>query len=373
VRASSVFQISVCRPWVCRLWASFVFISSVGSLQAGAFASDRTDLLQFIDTDGQAHPVRDASNWQRRRADILATMQLVMGPLPLHWRDLPLEMHVLEETNFLRFVRKKISFRVEPEDRLNAWLFLPREIKGRIPAVLCLHQTTDIGKDEPAGLGGHPDLHYARELAERGFVTLAPDYWTFGDYRRKTYDPYAHGYASGTMKGIWNHRRSLDLLQSLPEVNAARLGCMGHSLGGHNALWLAAFDPRVKAVVSSCGFNSFAHYAASPYGGGTLKNYAQRCYMPRIAAEYGNDPQRVPFDWPEVLAAIAPRAVFINAPLQDENFVVAGVTACVDAARPVFTLLDGPANLVVVHPKAAHAFPVEVRQQAYDFLAHALR
>jgi tripartite-type tricarboxylate transporter receptor subunit TctC len=44
--------------------------------------------------------------------------------------------------------------------------------------MLCLHQTTRIGKGEPAGVGGKTDLQYARELAERGYVTLAPDYPT---------------------------------------------------------------------------------------------------------------------------------------------------------------------------------------------------
>lgn len=317
--------------------------------------------------------MRNTADWHIRREHILANMQSVMGPLPVHWRSVPLEMQVLEETNVARFVRKKVTYRVEPADRVSAWLFLPREVKGRVPAILCLHQTTDIGKDEPAGLGGNAELHYARELAERGLVALAPDYWTFGDYRGSSYDPYTNGYASGTMKGIWNHIRSLDLLQSLPEVDGARLGCIGHSLGGHNGLWLAAFDTRVKVVVSSCGFNSFASYAASPYGGGTLKNYAQRRYMPRMATEYGNDPKRVPFDWPEVLAAIAPRATFINAPLHDENFVVAGATECVDAARPVFALFDAADRLVVVHPDAAHAFPIDVRRQAYEFIARTLR
>jgi dienelactone hydrolase len=316
--------------------------------------------------------VRSSADWQRRREQILTNMQAVMGPLPTQWRNLPLEIQTSEEVSLPRYVRKKITFRVEPADRLSAWLLVPRGLTGKTAAVLCLHQTIPIGKDEPAGLGGSPNLQYARELVERGFVTLAPDYWTFGDYRQQSYDPYEQGYVSGTMKGIWNHIRCLDLLQSLAEVDGGRLGCIGHSLGGHNALWLAAFDQRVKVVVASCGFNSFASYAASPYGGGTLKNWAQRCYMPRIASQYGNDPARMPFDWPEVLAAIAPRAVFINAPLQDQNFVVKGVKECVQAAQPVFAWMQASTNLVAQYPDGGHAFPAEVRQQAYAFLGQAL-
>jgi pimeloyl-ACP methyl ester carboxylesterase len=122
--------------------------------------------------------------------------------------------------------------------------------------MLCLHQTTRIGKDEPAGLGGRPTLHYAHELASRGYVCVAPDYPSFGDYPydfRKASDRYA----SGSMKAIWNNLRALDLLETLEEVDPDRIGCIGHSLGAHNAIFTAVFDLRIRAVVSSCGFTAF--------------------------------------------------------------------------------------------------------------------
>ena len=56
----------------------------------------------------------------------------------------------------------------------------------KLPAMLCLHQTTKIGKEEPAGLGGNPNLHYALHLAQRGYVTLAPDYPVVRRVRRTT-------------------------------------------------------------------------------------------------------------------------------------------------------------------------------------------
>ena len=357
------------------------------------FYRDKTNLLVYLDSEGKEHPVKTPAEWEQRREHILLGMQLVMGPVPEHWRNLPLEPQVREEVETPRYVRKKVSFRAEPEDRVTAYLLVPkerkeqreqreqidsnapegpREPKGKFPAVLCLHQTTDIGKDEPAGFGSNPDLRYAVELAERGYVTLAPDYWTFGEYRGKKYDPYDHGYVSGTMKGIWNHIRSVDYLSSLREVDAGRIGCIGHSLGGHNTLWLGAFEPRVKAMVSSCGFCTLAAYAASRYGGGDLKNYAQRRYLPRVAEVYGNDPKKMPWEFTEVLGALAPRPVFVNAPLKDENFVVEGVRECIRAALPVYQLYGAKDSLKAVYPDAGHAFSPEVRRQAYEFLDRAL-
>jgi dienelactone hydrolase len=222
-----------------------------------------------------------------------------------------------------------------------------------------------VGKGEPAGVGGAKNLHYALELAERGYVTLAPDYPNFGDYK---IDVYARGYASATMKGIWNHMRAVDLLQSLDEVDGKHIGCIGHSLGGHNSLFVAAFDPRIKAVVTSCGFNSFAKYKK-----GDLTGWSHKGYMPRIADEYNKDPAKMPFDFTEILGALAPRAVFINAPLKDANFEVSGVRDCVAAARPVYKLLDAADNLQVVYPDAEHDFPEEVRGKAYEFIDRHLR
>jgi hypothetical protein len=114
-------------------------------------------------------------------------------------------------------------------------------------------------------------------------------------------------------------------------VDRKRIGSIGRSLGGHNSLFLAAFDPRVSAVVTSCGFTSFPRYY-----GGDLTGWSHEGYMPRIAARYGKSPDRMPFDFPEVLASIAPRSVFISAPVRDTNFDVEGVRECVQAAGAVY-------------------------------------
>ena len=327
--------------------------------------TDKADLLYYLTETGQRQDVRNEANWKHRRADILANLQKVMGPLPPK-STVPLDVQVIEEEKTAHYIRRKITYVPEPGDRVPAYLFIPIGHKGKRPAMLCLHQTTKIGKSEPAGLGGKPNLAYAKELAEKGFVALAPDYPNYGDYK---FDAYSHGYVSATMKGIVNHRRGVDLLQSLPEVNPRAIGVIGHSLGGHNSLFVATFDDRIKAVVTSCGFNSFAKYL-----NGNLKGWSHKGYMPRIIEQYGASAAKMPFDFTEILGALAPRAVFINAPLHDDNFEVSGVYDCVRAAAPVYEkIYKKRANLVSVHPDAAHDFPPAIREQAYQFLQKALR
>jgi len=336
---------------------------------AGAASSpvydDKTNVLVYLDGEGIAHPVKTPADWAKRREHVLANMQRVMGELPPDDRKVPLDLKVVAEEALAKVVRKKVTFAVGKDDRVTAYLLVPRERKGKAPAMLCLHQTTKIGSGEPAGVGGLPNLRYALELAERGYVTLAPDYPNFGDY---TIDVYARGYASATMKGVVNHRRAVDVLASLAEVDPERIGVIGHSLGGHNALFVAAFEPRLKAVVTSCGFNAFSHYRK-----GHLADWSHKGYMPRIASEYENKAAKVPFDFPEVLASLAPRPVFTNAPRKDDDFEVAGVPVCLKAAEPVYRLFDAAENVEAVYPDAGHDFPPDVRLRAYAFLDRHLR
>ena len=330
--------------------------------QPAPFYPDKSNVMFYLGDDGQKHPVTTVADWQKRREHILANAQLVMGPLPDESKKVPLDVQTVEEVSLPKATRRKVLYSPEKGDRAPAYLFVPHGIQGRRPAVLCLHQTISMGKGEPAGLGG--DKPYALELAERGYVTIAPDYPNFGEYRC---DPYALGYASATMKGVWNHIRAVDLLRSMPEVDPDRIAAIGHSLGGHNAIFAALFDLRIKAVVSSCGFNAFPKYY-----GGKLAGWSHRGYMPRIAERYAADPRRVPFDFTELVAALAPRPFFTNSPWGDENFEKSGVDDCLKAAAPVYALFNSRDNLVAVHPDCGHSFPPEIRQAAYEFLDKAL-
>ena len=217
-------------------------------------------------------------------------------------------------------------------------------------------------------MGGLENLHYAHELAELGFVCLVPDYPSFGDY---PYDFKVKGthYGSGSMKAIWNNMRAIDLLESLDEVDPDRIGCIGHSLGGHNTLFTAAFDSRIRASVTSCGFTAFHHYYE-----GNLAGWTSDRYMPRIRDEYGNDPSRVPFDFYEVLAAIAPRSIFVNAPISDNNFENSGVRKVVTEVEKVQKIYGEQAGEITArYPECDHDFPDEVRAEAYQWLKEQLQ
>ena len=323
------------------------------------------DLLTYCDSVGKSHRVETKADWAKRVEQIRAGMIEVMGPMPADKDKVPLDVKYGTSEKTPKFIRKKLTYAVAKGERVPAWLLIPVGLKGKAPAVLCLHQTIGIGKDEPAGLGKNENLRYAVHLAERGYVTLAPDYPSFGEY---PCDFTKSGFASGSMKAIYNNMRAVDLLVSLPEVDAERIGAIGHSLGGHNAMFTAVFDERIKAVVSNCGFTSFPKYMK-----GNLKGWTSARYMPRIASKHGSKPDTMPFDFPEIVASFAPRAFLASSPLHDDNFEVSGVKECMAKAKPVYALFGAGEKLRANYPDCKHEFPPDVRKVAYAFFDRWLK
>lgn len=358
------------RAWLLVVAVLCIFEGAVSPTRAADPApkyAEHQDLSYYLDASGKKQPIKTSADWNKRREHIAAWMQTVMGPLPKPEKPVPLDLKVEEEVTIGELTRKKISYHTDStERRVKAYLYLPKVGQASQPAVLCLHQTINIGKSEPAGLGGSPNLHYALHLAQRGYITLAPDYPSFGEY------PFdfapQHGYTSGSMKAIYDNVRAVDLLQSLPAVDKDRIGCMGHSLGGHNTMFTAFFEPRIKCLVSNCGFTRFHKYY-----NGALKGWTSSRYMPLIDSRHHNNPDEVPFDFPEIVAAFAPRSFLASSPIGDSNFEISGVRDAIAAARPIYELHGAPDALQANYPNCAHDFPEDVREVAYKFFDKHLR
>ena len=121
------------------------------------------------------------------------------------------------------------------------WLFLPDQSrsKGPVPAVAMAH-----------GFGAVKEMYlepFARRFAEAGIAALVFDYRSFG---ASGGEPRQRVSPRDQME---DYRNALTWLSLQPEIDKNRLGVWGTSFSGAHVIQVAAFDPRVKAVVSQVG------------------------------------------------------------------------------------------------------------------------
>ncbi len=331
----------------------------------------RESLLVYRDASNESQQGTGAAAWERRKAEIERGVAAIMGPLPGQEKRCELNTQIMEEVDCGTFVRRLITYQSEPGSRVPAYLCIPKSLlsatnTATAPAALCLHSTDNVvGHGVVVGLSERANRSYASELAERGWVTLAPSYPLLANYQP---DLHALGWESGTLKAVWDNLRGVDLLLSLPFVGGDNVAAIGHSLGGHNAVYTAFHDQRVDPIVSSCGLDSFLdYYDGNPSVWEPERGWTQTRYMPRLA-RYQGRLEEIPFDFHELIASLAPRKVLISAPLGDDNFRAQSVARVVQAAKPIYQLYGASDNLQWVHPDCDHDFPPAVREQAYQWL-----
>ena len=132
-----------------------------------------------------AHPL---SAPPRSREQILEGARKILGTFPTN--VVALDPKIISDEDCGRYERRKVSIQVQPNDRMPAWMLIPKNLKGRAPAIICFYGTTSgAGKDTTVGLSGrapetrpHPKLSFAIDMVEAGFVAFAPDYLRDGGH-----------------------------------------------------------------------------------------------------------------------------------------------------------------------------------------------
>ena len=359
------------------------FISLVVLCHFPAIASFSQSILTYTNSRKEIVPVKTLFDWQIKRGQILDSMQAFFGKFPgdpdmppfdSKIPELPPFNTVIKDSLVTRFyTRYNIRFTVARNEHVTAYLYIPveKERGKKYPAIIACQPTGIEGKKIVDDQGPRLNRGYAKELAERGYIVIAPDYPSFGD--QKDYDFKNDRYESGVMKGIFDNVRCVDFLQFRKDVDPERIGIIGHSLGGHSAMYAAAFDTRIKVIVASCGwtlnryYNNYDEEMRKKFGSRHW-GYTQERYSPLALTKYGLKVESFPFDFDELIAALAPRPFFSNSPIHDANFNVEGVRMGIANASQVYRFLNADDNLQVRYPVASHDFPPEIRFEAYHFL-----
>ena len=279
--------------------------------------------------------------------EYLGKLPTEKAPLAPRWLD--------DGDDFPTFTRRKVAYTIEPGVEIDAVLFLPKQTRGKVPGVVAFHPTLATHYAQVAGYDTTaPEKMLGPQLAARGFAVLCPRCFIFGDgadYAAHVAQMKArHPGWRGITRMTWDGIRALDYLASLDAVDAGRLGVIGHSLGAKEVLYVAAFDPRVKAAVFSEGGI-----------GRAMSNWEAVWYL-------GERAEASPREHHELLALVAPRAFLLIAGGENGGADSGASLRFLDAVRPHFPL----GSLGFRLHGAGHAYPPEAREAAEAFLADHL-
>jgi dienelactone hydrolase len=307
-------------------------------------------LKPLLLVDGK--PITTREDWQEQRQRLHQQWLQRLGKSPP--RPARLDVQVVTREPLADHVRLLVTFASEGDDRIRAYLLEPNGLKKseRRPAVVVFHPTTADTLREPVGLGKRPEMAIALQLVRRGYIALSPECFIMKDGGAKAQAAAlarrSPGW-TGLGKMTFDAGRCVDYLETLAEVDAARIGCIGHSLGAKEALYAVAFEPRFQAGV----FNE---------GGIGLRmsNWTDPWYLTRAMKA------RIPdMENHQVMALIAPRPFLV---MGGESADGAASWGFVKEARSVYGLLGAADRVGLYNHKAGHSFPATAREIAYEWL-----
>lgn len=365
---------------------------AVTSPQAGS-----AEMIELLRTAGPNSPkIATAAEWKAKQARIGRIVSVFLG-YPRNLSKPKPEAVVLGETAESKHIRRHIWIRTEPDDWIPAYLLIPKTTPaGPSPVILCLHQTVNQGKDEPAGIRGDTSMFIARELVGRGHLCLVPDVIGFGERlpegatrkgprsaavtrpapgakdTREVYDNISeffrrHPHWSVMGKMVWDVSRCVDYLETLPQVDPTRIASIGHSHGAYGTIFAAAFEPRIACAAASCGFTTLrSDPKPERWSHLTPLIPAIGFYVPNV--------KDIPFDWHEICSLIAPRPFLNWATRNDSIFPnTDNLTWVFGQLGEVYGLCGAKDRLAWKLAPGEHRFPAEARQWAYRWIEQQLR
>ena len=318
-----------------------------------------------------------ASEWRAWHERTLRQVREMIGPYP---DPAPLNVEVVERHDEGNYIREKVLYDSEAFATVPAWLFTPKDIAEgeKRPAILCAHGH-GRGKDDPAGILPPQDdpnyaqmkerqsgVNYAQQLAEHGYVCLAPDWRGFGErtgpqeWRRGSRDGcnalyLGYGYLGFQLLAldIWDGMRGIDLLQGLPCVDPDRIGMIGLSFGGTMTTYLSALDERVRCADIVCYLSTLEDAIGHRGRGNTCGSQFARGLL-----TFG--------DIASVAGLIAPRPCLVEVGELDDCFVKDDALRCYADVERIYAAAGAPDRLDLdLHP-GGHAFS---GAKAFDWFA----
>jgi cephalosporin-C deacetylase-like acetyl esterase len=317
-------------------------------ISAATAISDHS--LSGIQTLGDWQKIRD-----RRYKEFIEMMSLT--DVALTGSRSPLNVRVTGTIQQKGYRIEKLYYESLPGLYVRANLYVPDKITGKVPAILyvCGHSPTQKV---------HYQAHPAK-FAKLGFVCLIIETIQFGEVYGEHWGCYARGWFNWYSRGydpagveLWNGIRGIDLLTARPEVDPERIGVTGISGGGSQSWYIAAADPRVKAVAPVCGASTLKSQVTSR----TIDGHCD-CMMPINTYRQ---------DFMDIGALIAPRPLLICQADRDGLNRIESVRDLYHQIENIYKLYDAGDHIGLVETPGGHSYHKISRERIFSFFMEHL-
>lgn len=250
-------------------------------------------------------------------------------------------------------------------------LFYPKDTPAgkKLPTAIWLH-----GLSYPLGYMWpyHSGLHPILALVKAGYAVLAYDQSGFGTRMSET-RPFFDRYPKWSRMGrlVEDAREAAKALQKDALVDPERIFVFGYSTGGMVGLYATALDPRIKGLVSVCGFTPMRTDTAETGTGGLGRFCFERGLLPRLGYFVGHE-KRIPYDYQDLTGMIAPRPVMVVQPLLDRDAVPGDVQRSVTEAARVYALYGAADKLQLWEPWDYNRLPDSMQNKAIHWMSGQL-
>lgn len=289
------------------------------------------------------------------------TLYDLLGDLPP--RSRPIGAQRLAEEERDGFLLETLVLDLNGVEPVPAYLARPMDRQGPAPAILYTHAhgyDYVLGKDE--FLRGREALRqppYAKVLTGLGYAALCIDHWAFGERRGRGEGELVREtlWRGQTLWGlmVYDSMRALDYLASRPDVDAARLGTLGLSMGSTMAWWLAALDERVKVCIDLCCLSDFAALIEHR----SLEGHGLYYFVPGLLKHFTSA---------QINALIAPRAHLSLAGIYDPLTPPDGLDRIDAELREVYAAAGAPEAWRLSRHATGHMETAAMRGEVVGFL-----
>jgi len=236
----------------------------------------------------------------------------------------------------------------------------------KLPVVIWLHEYSYSTGIEKAG-------KIISNIVKAGFAVYLYDQIGFGTRLAEESELFYERFPRWSKMGrmVADVRWAVDALSELELIDSRRICVAGYSLGGTVGLFSAALDERISGIVSVCGFTPMRLNVPGKTAEGIYEYSHLHGLLPRLGFFVKNE-TRIPFDFHDILAAIAPRPVLVVAPTMDQYASFADIQNCMAEVNKIYNLYRQNDKVELFAPEDYNRFSEEMMEKVIDWIKKSI-